>query len=63
MASERQVRGMNESLERLVAERTTELLSANEQLGYVNDDLEHALEVVAHRTQERRFRLVRLWVV
>lgn len=53
LASERRVRDMNESLERLVMERTTELMAANEQLGYVNDDLEHALEVLREANEAK----------
>lgn len=51
--SEQQVRQLNESLEQLVAERTNELLAANEQLGYVNEDLEHTLDVLREANEAK----------
>lgn len=51
-AAEERVRELNVSLERRVAERTHELLQANEQLTKMNEDLKHFAYAASHDLME-----------
>lgn len=51
-AAEAEIRSLNEDLERRVAERTSELQDANEQLKRSNEDLSRFAHVASHDLQE-----------
>jgi signal transduction histidine kinase len=50
--AEKEIRTLNMELERRVAERTQELMEANERLKRMNDDLTHFAYAASHDLQE-----------